>query len=213
VERVDLLLVLAADVSSSVDEPEFRLQRTGYANAFSDPRVIAAIGATPTGRIAVAYVEWSGPFMQRVVIDWTVLDGERAARRFSRRILSAPRAFSKKSTSISAAIDFASAKLARAPYRAARWIIDISGDGDSNTGRPVKAARDEAVARGITINALAILGRGEPGHSNPAGGLAHYYRENVIGGAGAFVVEAESHASFEASLIQKLVREIAFSIP
>ena len=210
-EGVDLLLVLAADVSSSVKKPEFRLQRSGYASAFADPRVFSAIRATATGRIGVAYVEWSGPWMQKLVIDWTLIGSAEAARRFSGRVMAAPRAFSKKSTSISAAIDFAAALLQRAPYRASRRIIDISGDGDNNSGRPVAAARDDAVRKGITINGLVILNMaaGPSSHSHPPGGLAKYYRRNVIGGAGAFVRAAEDYRSFDAALIRKLIREIA----
>jgi len=156
-ERVDLLLVLAADVSSSVDKPEFRLQRAGYAAAFSNLRVVSAIRATSTGRIAVAYVEWSGPWRRKLLIDWTLIDGAASARRLSRRIMAAPRAFSKRSTSISAAIDFAAAQFDRAPSQALRRVIDISGDGENNSGRPVTAARDDAVKKGITINGLVIL--------------------------------------------------------
>jgi len=215
-EQVDLLLVLAADTSSSMKEPEFRLQRSGYAAAFRDPRVISAISATPTGRIAVAYVEWSGPWLQKVIIDWTLIDSEDAARRFSARMLAAPRAFSKKSTAIGAAIDFCTEQFDRAPFRAQRRIIDISGDGDNNTGRKVTAARDEAMAEGVTINGLVILGplngTERVDHSNPPGGLAHYYRSNVIGGAGAFVAVAEGYRSFGDALVHKLVREIAMRL-
>jgi hypothetical protein len=212
-ERVDLLLVLAADTSSSMKEPEFRLQRSGYAAAFRDSRVISAIRATPTGRIAVTFVEWSGPWLQKVVIEWTLIDNKEAAHRFSDRMLAAPRAFSKKSTAIGAAIEFCADQFSRAPFRASRHIIDISGDGDNNTGRKVAAARDEAVAEDITINGLVILGplngTDSIDHSNPPGGLAHYYRSKVIGGAGAFVAVAEGYGSFGDALVHKLVREIA----
>jgi len=211
-ERVDLLLVLAADVSRSMDEKKFQLQRSGYAAAFSDPRVIEAIRAGPSGRIAVAFVEWSGPLSQKIVIDWAVISNDKTAHQFGDRIVEAPRAFAN-STSISAGIDFAMTQLDRAPYEAPRRVIDVSGDGDNNTGRDVTIARDEAIAKGVTINGLVILT--EPPslsyshHTNPRGGLANYYRNNVIGGDRAFVMVAENFNSFGNVLIKKLIAEIA----
>src|SRR5229473_2481214 len=126
-ERVDLLLVLAADVSGSMDESKFDLQRSGYAAAFSNPRVIEAIRGGLSGRIAVAFIEWSGILQQRIVIDWTVISNDETARQFGDHILEAPRAFARNSTSISAGIDFAMTQLDRAPYEARRRIIDVSG--------------------------------------------------------------------------------------
>jgi hypothetical protein len=155
-ERVDLLLVLAADVSRNMDEEKFQLQRSGYAAAFSDPRVIEAVRAGPSRRIAVAFVEWSGPLSQKIVIDWTVISNDKTAYQFGDRIVEAPRAFAN-STSISAGIDFALMQLDRAPYEAHRRVIDVSGDGDNNSGRDVTAARDVAIAKGVTINGLVIL--------------------------------------------------------
>ncbi len=155
-ERVDLLLVLAADISRSVDEVKFQLQRSGYAAAFSDPRVIEAIRSGPNGRIAVAFVEWSGPLSQKIVIDWMVISDDKTARLFGDHLVEATRAFAD-STSISAGIDFAMTQLDQAPYEARRRVIDVSGDGDNNSGRDVTAARDEAIAKGVTINGLVIL--------------------------------------------------------
>ena len=211
-ERVDLLLVLAADISRSMDEAKFQLQRSGYAAAFSNPQVIEAIRAGPSGRIALTFIEWSGPLSQQIVVDWTLINNDRMAHEFSDRIVEAPRAFAD-STSISGGIAFAMAQLERAPYQAHRRIIDVSGDGDNNGGRPVTAARDEAVAKGITINGLVILT--EPpslsysNHTNPPSGLANYYRDNVIGGPGAFVMVAESPHSFGNILIKKVIAELA----
>jgi hypothetical protein len=150
-ERVDLLLVLAADISRSVDAVKFQLQRSGYAAAFSNPRVIDAIRGGPSRRIAVTFVEWSGPLSQETMIDWTVIGDEEAAHQFSDRIVEAPRAFAD-STSISAGIDFAITQLDQAPYEAHRRVIDVSGDGDNNAGRNVAAARDEIITKGVTIN-------------------------------------------------------------
>ncbi len=216
-ERVDLLLVLAADVSSSMDESKFELQRSGYAAAFYDPRVIETIRAGPNGRIAIALIEWSGILQQKIVIDWTVISDDETAQQFGDRIREAPRAFARNATSISAGMDFAMAQLDRAPYEARRRVIDLSGDGDNNSGRDVTTARDEAAAKGVTINGLVILTetptRGDSDHTNPPGGLANYYRNNVIGGRGAFVMVAENFNSFGNVLIKKLITEIAQAEP
>jgi len=211
-EAVDLLLVLAADVSRSVDQPKFQLQRDGYAAAISDPRVLDAISAGVHRRIAICFVEWSGVGAQKLVIDWMMIDGPDAARKFADAIIEAPRSFADR-TSISGGIEFSMAQLDRAPFESARRTIDLSGDGTNNSGRDVTSARDEAVARGITINGLVILSERplawNPEHTNPPGGLAHYFRQNVIGGPGAFVIVAENFKSFGQALINKLVAEIA----
>jgi Protein of unknown function (DUF1194) len=215
-ERVDLLLVLAADISNSVDEVKFQLQRSGYAAAFSDPRVIEAIRSGPNGRIAVTFVEWSGPLSQKIVIDWTVIGDDMTARLFGDHLVEAARAFAN-STSISAGIDFAMTQLDRAPYEARRRVIDVSGDGDNNGGRDVAAARDEAIAKGVTINGLVILTETptpwNSRHTNPLGGLANYYRNNVIGGPGAFVMVAGNANSFGDVIVKKLISEIAQAVP
>jgi hypothetical protein len=214
---VDLLLVLAADVSGSMDEAKFELQRSGYGAAFCAPRVLEAIRAGPKGRIAVAYVEWSGILQQKTVIDWTVISNDKTARQFGDRIIEAPRAFVRNSTSISAGIDFAMTQLNRAPYHAHRRVIDVSGDGDNNSGRDATAARDEVVSKGVTINALVILTEtatsSSSEHTNPRGGLANYYRNNIIGGPSAFVAIAKDFNSFGAALTKKLTAEIAQAAP
>ena len=211
-EKVDLLLVLAADVSRSVDDPKFRLQRSGYAAALENPRVLEAIQSGGNRRIAVCFLEWSGVVSQKVVIDWTVIADEKGAREFGDRLLEAPRSFADR-TSISAGIDFAMAQFDRAPYESARHTIDVSGDGTNNSGRDVTLARDDAVAKGVTINGLVILSDSptpwNPEHTNTPGGLANYYRNNVVGGPGAFVMVAENFNSFGNALINKLIAEIA----
>src|SRR5262245_61880317 len=141
-ERVDLLLVLAADVSRSVDDPKFRLQRSGYAAALENPRVLEAIRSGANRRIAVAYLEWSGVVSQRVVVDWTLIGDEKSAHEFGDRLLEAPRSFADR-TSISAGIDFAMTQLERAPFEGLRRTIDVSGDGTNNSGRDVTTARDD----------------------------------------------------------------------
>jgi hypothetical protein len=211
-ETVDLLLVLAADVSRSIDDGEFSLQRRGYAAALSDPRVLKAISGGPNRAIAVTFVEWSGADEQKTVIDWTVIrDGEDAAV-IAAQILTAPRSFLAR-TSISAAIDYSMDRIAGAPPLAERRVIDISGDGTSNAGRSVADARDEAVSKGVTINGLAIINtQASPGftsHTQPPGGLPEYYRQNVIGGAGAFLLVVENFETFADAMTRKLVNEIA----
>jgi hypothetical protein len=212
-ERVDLLLVLAADVSGSMDESKFDLQRSGYAAAIANPRVVEAIRGGPVGRIAVTLIEWSSILQQKIVIDWTVISSDETARQFGDHILEAPRAFARNATSISAGIDFAMMRLDLAPYEARRRVIDVSGDGDNNSGREVAEARDEAIAKGVTINGLVIPTKTPKGlifdHTHPFGGLANYYRNNVIGGPGAFVMVAESFDSFCDVLLKKLISEIA----
>src|SRR5215471_12498620 len=175
-EEVDLLLVLSSDVSRSIDAPKFKLQRDGYAAAIVNPRVIQAIRSGALGKIAISFVEWSGVRQQEIVIDWTVIRDEATAKDFSAQISQPPRAFRDR-TSISGAIDFGMAQLARVPFHAKRHTIDVSGDGTHNDGRAVTDARDEALAKGVIINGLVILS--EPtawnaGHSNPPGGLGAY---------------------------------------
>jgi Protein of unknown function (DUF1194) len=211
-DAVDLLLVLAADISRSVDERKFRLQREGYAAAIMEARVIRAMTGGPTGRIALCFVEWAGENDQTIVVDWTFVAGESDAQAVAKRIREAPRAFMGR-TSISAAINYGMAQFARSPFQADRRIIDVSGDGTNNAGQPVTLARDAALAQGITINGLVILSGvplpTNPMHTNPPGGLTAYYENNVIGGPGAFVVEAQNFESFGQSIISKLIKEIA----
>jgi len=211
-EPVDLLLVLAADVSRSVDSQKFQLQREGYAAALADPRVIDAIQSGRRGRIGVLFLEWSGFGNQKVVIDWTVVDGPKAAQAFGDRLLESPRSFADR-TSISGGIDAAVAQLARAPFEAQRRTIDVSGDGTNNAGRDVGLARDEALALGISINGLVILSDTplpwNPEHTNPPGGLTKYYRDNVIGGPGSFALEAKDFNSFGEAIVKKMIAEIA----
>jgi hypothetical protein len=215
-EPVDLLLVLAADVSRSVDADKFKLQREGYAAAISDRRVLDAIAAGRNHRIAVMFLEWSGVGNQKVVIDWTPIDGPKAAQGFGDRLIELSRSFADR-TSISGGIDFAVAQFEHAPFTAERHTIDVSGDGTNNAGRDVRQARDEALALGITINGLVILSERplpwNPEHTNPPGGLANYYRVNVVGGPGSFVLEAKDFNSFGQAIVKKMIAEIADATP
>jgi hypothetical protein len=211
-QNTDLLLVLAADVSRSIDEAEFVLQRKGYAAALTDPRVLAAIRGGGNRTIAVCFIEWSGAGEQLVVVDWTVIRDEEDAGGVAAAILAAPRSYVGR-TSISGGIDFAMERFAAAGPKSERRIIDVSGDGTNNSGRPVTAARDDAVASGVTINGLAIINdKPNPGyavHTQPPGGLAEWYRANVIGGPGAFLRVVEDFHAFADAMTNKLVTEIA----
>jgi hypothetical protein len=215
-QNTDLLLVLAADVSRSIDEGEFELQRKGYAAALSDPRVLAAIRGGTNGTIAICFVEWSGAGEQMVVVDWTVIRDDEDAGGLSATILAAPRSFMGR-TSISGAIDFAMERFAAAKPHSNRRIIDISGDGTNNSGRLVTEARDQALAEGVTINGLAIVNdEPNPGyafHTQPPGGLPEWYRQNVIGGPGAFLRVVEDFRSFADAMTNKLVSEIVALLP
>ena len=211
-ETVDLLLVLAADVSRSIDDVEFNLQRKGYAAAITDPRVLRAISGGRNHAIAITFIEWSGAADQNVIVDWTVVRDEEAAGGIAATMLAAPRSFLGR-TSISAAIDYALERFAVAPAQADKRIIDVSGDGTNNSGRPVTAARDQAIASGVTVNGLAIINtQANPGyafHPQPPGGLPKYYEENVIGGPGAFLLQVENFDTFAEAITRKLVTEIA----
>jgi hypothetical protein len=215
-ETIDLALVLAADVSRSIDDDEFKLQRQGYAAAITNPRVLEAIAAGPHGAIAICFVEWSGPEEQEVIAQWTVIrDGESAAS-FAATLLDAPRSFVGR-TSISAALDFSRGYFTKVGASADRRVVDVSGDGTNNSGRPLRDARDEAVAQGITINGLAIINEHpNPGyfaHTQPPEGLPEYYRQNVIGGPGAFLLVVQDFGSFGEAITNKLVNEIAAAKP
>ncbi len=212
---LDAAVVLAADVSRSIDDGEFALERQGYAAAIESGKLMQAISTGPHGAIALAYVEWAGESEQKVVVDWTVIRKPDDAKAFAAALTAAPRSFVGR-TAIGSAIDFAFARFASSAIAADRKVIDVSGDGTSNQGRPVTAARDAAVEAGAVINGLTIFNRRAAAlggylalHTNPPGGLAHYYRENVIGGAGAFVVPIDDFGSFGDAMLRKLVSEIA----
>lgn len=211
-DDVDLALVLAVDVSRSIDQPKFLLQRDGYAAAISNRNVLDAIKSGPHQKIAMAFAEWSGYGAQKLVIDWTLIDGADTAHRFGDQIVEAPRSFADR-TSISGGIDFSVIQLGRSPFKAPRQIIDVSGDGTNNAGREVGAARDDAVAKGILVNGLVILSDNQllfnAEHTNPPGGLEKYYRDNVIGGPGAFVMVAEDFNAFGKAIVKKMIAEIA----
>jgi hypothetical protein len=215
-QQVDVAIVLAADVSRSIDQEEFDLQRRGYAAALTSARFLKAVAAGPQGAVALCFVEWAGVGDEAVIADWTIIrDGEGAAG-FAKVLLEAPRS-SMGRTAIGDALDFAVSQLESARVTPARRVIDVSGDGTSNSGRLVTAARDDAVAKGITINGLAIINEktsGEFGgylwaHTHPPGGLPSYYRDNVVGGPGAFVLQIVNFDEFAEAMTNKLITEVS----
>ena len=218
-QAVDAALVLAADVSRSIDDEEFALQRRGYAAAIADPEVLDAIRSGRHGAIAVSFVEWAGEAEQKILVDWTLIGEAADARKFAAALQDAPRSYLGR-TAIGSAIDFSMGLLSESGFVADREVIDVSGDGTSNQGRPVTQARDAALSAGVTINGLAIFNRRAAAqggflalHTNPPGGLAQYYRDNVIGGPGSFVLPIDDFRSFDAAMIRKLVTEIAGAAP
>ena len=204
--EVDLSLVIAVDVSFSMDPDEQTLQREGFIEAFRSPLIHDAIARGAVGRIAVAYVEWAGAFDQRVLIPWTVLDGRDRALAFADDLSRKPTRRASR-TSISGALDFAVKLQEESGFAALRRVIDVSGDGPNNQGRPVVAARADALARNITVNGLPIMLKA-PGYFDIAN-LDLYYRDCVIGGQGAFMVPARDIAQFRDAVKTKIIMEIA----
>jgi hypothetical protein len=207
-EPVDVALVLAVDVSRSIDEDEAKLQREGYRDAVTDPAVLAAIRGGMIGAIGLVYIEWAGIEYQRTVLPWTRIATEADARQWSEALARAPRA-SLSWTSISGAIIHSRRELAACPYEATRRVIDVSGDGQNNSGPPIDVIRDETVAEGIVINALPIVNDRPTFGRPPPPNLDLYFRDHVIGGPGAFYIVAEDFNSFGQAVRRKLIREIA----
>jgi hypothetical protein len=202
---VDVELVLAVDISYSMKDDEQELQRNGYISALTSPDFLAALKQGPYGQIAVSYVEWAEADVQKVVIDWTLVKDEPSARSVAARLAATP-LHSGNFTSISAAISFATDRFGHG-YRGLRRVIDISGDGPNNHGRPIAEARADALAAGVIINGLPILIRDGGSADSPA--LADYYSACVIGGEGSFVEPVRHALDFDRAVRTKLVREVA----
>jgi hypothetical protein len=219
-ETADVAIALTVDVSRSIDDEEFQLQRQGYAAAVTNPRFVQAIQSGPHGAVALCFLEWAGPDQLAVVAKWMVIRDGKGAAEFAKILLDAPRSSAGR-TAIGAGIDFAVAQFETGGVAAKRRIIDVSGDGSNNSGRLVTEARDEAVAKGITINGLAIINEktsGEPEnfryvHTHPPGGLPNYYRDNVIGGPGAFVLQIVNFDTFAEAMTNKLLIEVSDASP
>ena len=207
--QVDVELILAVDISGSVDYQEAQLQRDGYVHALASPEFVAAVQSGYRRRIAVTYIEWAGAGFQTDVIDWAIIDSAQSARAFADRLAAAP-IESGPWTSISGVIDFAAPKFDGNGYQGARRVIDISGDGPNNSGILVTDARDRAVARGIVINGLPIVNdRIQPSGRPQIPNLDKYYANCVIGGVGAFLVVAADFQDFARAVRRKLILEIA----
>lgn len=209
---VDLELVLAVDMSRSMDTDEQALQRQGYISALTHPEVIQAIGTGPLGRIAVTYVEWSGPVIQRVIAPWAVIDSAETAAAFAAKIV--PTRFDGRfGTSISSSLVFAAGLFDGNGFAGERRTIDISGDGPNNSGVPVTPIRDMVVERGIVINGLPIM-LNPPGYSPYSiDDLDVYYRDCVIGGPGSFLVPVRGEEQMIEAIRRKLILEVASALP
>ena len=206
--EVDVALVLAVDISYSMDMEELALQREGYINALTSKPVLDAIRNGMIGKIAVTYLEWAGTLSRHVIVDWRIIDGPASAREFVEELRAAPIRRARR-TSISGAIDFATDRLEAAPFRPLRQVIDVSGDGPNNEGRPVTVARARALAGGITINGLPIVLKRNYVSPYDISGLDAYYEDCVIGGPGAFLVTITAREQFSEAIKVKILREVA----
>lgn len=208
--RVDLVLVLAVDVSLSMDIEEQRLQRDGYVAAFRDSDVVRAIMSGPSRRIAITYIEWAGYPTQQIVLPWTLVDGKAAADAVADRLAAHPIS-RHRMTSISGVMQFAARQIGSGPYRGTRRVVDISGDGPNNGGPPVTELRDKLVADGIVINGLPVMIR--LGGMFDIANLDAYYKDCVIGGDGAFVIPIKEPEEFATATRRKLILEISGLAP
>lgn len=199
-EKVDLALCLAVDASSSVDYDEFGLMLGGYAAALRDESVQAAITAGPRGAVALCLMQWSGRGAQAVVLPWTRIASPAAAAAFAASIEDAPRLVTGGATALGEGMAAGLALLGTLPTEATRLVMDVSGDGRHNQGRPPGPVRDIGVAAGVTINALAVL--------NEEPDLLDHFRAEVIGGPGSFAMHTPDYAAFAEAIREKLLREI-----
>jgi len=209
---VDVELVLAVDVSYSMDLDELAVQREGYAQAIVSKEFLQALKSLPNGRISITYFEWAASNDQKIIIPWRVIDGPETADAVAQEILRTPIRRASR-TSISGAVYFAMPLFEANPYRGVRRVIDISGDGPNNNGLPIVGARDEALAKGITINGLPIMVK-EPSFSTmDIENLDWYYEDCVIGGPGSFVVAIKDRDKFREAIRSKLLLEVAGNDP
>lgn len=206
--EVDLQLVLAVDVSRSIDEVEAELQRRGYVEALTHDRVMDAVLSGEHRRIALTYVEWAGTHYQTVVIDWTLIDTRAAIRRFAEKLSEAPRQ-SQSWTAVGAALAFSAQRYESSGYVSKRRVIDVSGDGRTNDGPPAELVRDKLVGQGIVINGLPVMMNRTNFGRPPDLLLDKYYEENVIGGMGSFMIVAATFDDFGKAVRNKLIREIS----
>jgi hypothetical protein len=210
--EVDLELVIAADVSRSMDEVELGMQRDGYVAAFTHPSVIKAIRSGAIGAIAVTYVEWAGPEYHKILAPWTLVRDQASAAAFAAELAAAPQMASNW-TAVGAAIDFGAALFGKGGFQGLRRVIDVSGDGRTNRGRPAADARDDAVRDGVTINGLPVVTGRENFGRPPEYDLPEYYATHVIGGPRSFMIVARGFEAFAQAILSKLLLEIAGEVP
>ncbi len=208
---VDLELILAVDISRSMDFDELQLQRQGYVAAIRHPEVVAAIAQGLHGRIAVSYVEWAGIDQQRTTVGWRIVDGATSAHAFAAELLAAP-VERYRGTSIGNSLAYAAPRFDNNGYAGLRRVIDVSGDGPNNMGIPVEVAREPVIRSGVTINGLPIMIK-EPGGFASIPNLDVYYEDCVIGGPGAFLIVVKSADQFAQAIRRKLILEIAGAAP
>ena len=209
---VDVELVLAVDVSYSMDMDELAIQREGYAQAIVSKEFLQALKSGPHGKISVTYFEWAASTDQKIIIPWRVIEGPESADAVANEIMRTPIRRASR-TSISGAIDFAMPLFDENTHRGIRRVIDISGDGPNNNGSPVAAARDAAVEKGVVINGLPIMVK-EPSYSTmDIDSLDLYYEDCVIGGPGSFVVAIKERDKFKEAIRTKLLLEVAGKTP
>src|SRR5689334_5549281 len=209
---VDVELVLAVDVSYSMDMDELAIQREGYAQAIVSKEFLQALKSGPNGKIAVTYFEWAASSDQKIIIPWRLIDGPETADAVANEIMKTPIRRASR-TSISGAIYFAMPLFNEDPYHGLRRVIDISGDGPNNNGAPVTGARDEALSKGIVINGLPIMVK-EPSYSTmDIDNLDWYYEDCVIGGPGSFVISIKDREKFKEAIRTKLLLEVAGRVP
>jgi hypothetical protein len=209
---VDTQLVLAVDVSYSMDPEEQALQREGYITGITSREFMQALRGGMHGKVAVTYFEWAGPYDQKIVVPWRLIDGPEAADAFANEIARAPYRRASR-TSISGALNFAKPLFDGSGYRGIRRVVDVSGDGANNSGGLVTLARDDLVASGITINGLPILLKRPNSFTMDIENLDIYFEDCVIGGPGAFVIPIRDRSQFKEATRTKLVLEIAGRTP
>lgn len=213
-DQVDLQLVLAVDVSHSMDREEQRLQREGYVDALRHRDVVRAIESGPNGRIAIAYMEWGDPDFQSITLPWRIIGSGRDAEDVAAELARRPITVARR-TSISAALRLAAELIARNRITSLRRVIDVSGDGPNNIGEPVAAARADVVARGIVINGLPFVVARPHAISSffSVPDIDRYYEDCVIGGPGAFTMPVSDSEEFTTAIRRKLINEIAGRLP
>ncbi|MCV0397347.1 MAG: DUF1194 domain-containing protein [Rhizobiaceae bacterium] len=207
-QRVDVELVLAVDVSLSMSPQELAIQRDGYAAAITDEDVLGAILDGAHGRIAVTYFEWAGDFVHNVVVPWMAIGSRADAQAFAEALTANPPGSARR-TSISGALDFASGQFDDNGFEGFKRIVDISGDGPNNQGRPVLEARADILAKGIIVNGLPLMTTGGYSSVFDVKDLDLYYENCVIGGPGAFLVPVNDWSQFPEAVRRKLVLELA----